>query len=164
MATRFLVTIVALVTGSLIFGAAAVAQPVTSVRERDGVYMVAARFAVAESATIVRAVLTDYANIPRFMPDIRSSRIVEHAPGYARVEQEAVTKFMLFSKRVHLVLDVEEGAGVIRFRDISNRSFAQYEGAWFITDEGAETRDWLRADRPAGVQGARVRAAQAART
>jgi hypothetical protein len=119
MLTRF-ITAVALVAASLTPAAAAMPPQVTSVRERDGVYTVTARFEVPESAAVVHDVLTDYANIPRFMPDVRTSRIVERAAGYARVEQEAVSKFMLFSKRVHLVLDVEEGPG--RSSPIASRS------------------------------------------
>lgn len=139
MRTRSFITSVALVMASLTAGAMSTAQPLTSVRERDGVYTVAARFDVPEPATVVHEVLTDYANIPRFMPDVRTSRIVERGPGYARVEQEAVSKFMLFSRRVHLVLDVEDSPGVIRFRDRCNRSFAQYEGEWTIDSDGGNT-------------------------
>jgi hypothetical protein len=138
MLTRF-ITAVALVAASLPAVAASMSVPVMSVRERDGVYTVAARFEVPEPTTVVYDVLTDYANIPRFMPDVQTSRIVVRAAGYARVEQEAVSKFMLFSKRVHLVLDVEEGPGIIRFRNTCGRSFEQYEGAWTIESDGGVT-------------------------
>ena len=131
---------VAFVTVSLTAGAASSAQPMMAVGERDGVYTVTARFEVPQPATVVQAVLTDYANIPRFMPDVRTSRIVERTAGYTRVEQEAVSKFMLFSKRVHLLLDVEEGPGLIRFRNTCNRSFAQYEGVWTIKGDGVESQ------------------------
>jgi ribosome-associated toxin RatA of RatAB toxin-antitoxin module len=77
-------------------------------------------------------VLTDYDNIPHFMPDVRSSRVLERREGAVRVEQEAVSRFLLFSKRIHLVLDIEEGADVIRFRDRCNDSFESYEGSWTI--------------------------------
>jgi ribosome-associated toxin RatA of RatAB toxin-antitoxin module len=138
MLTRFIMS-VALVTASLTALAASMPPPVMSVRERDGVYTVAARFEVPESPTVVHDVLTDYANIPRFMPDVRTSRIVERRAGYARVEQEAVSTFMLFSKRVHLVLDVEESPDAIRFRNTCGRSFEQYEGAWTIEGGGGAT-------------------------
>ena len=138
MLTRF-ITCIALVAASLTAVAASMPPSVMSVRERDGVYTVAARFEVPESATVVHDVLTDYANIPRFMPDVRTSRIVERAAGYARVEQEAVSKFILFSKRVHLVLDIEESPDVIRFRNTCSRSFEQYEGAWTIESDGGAT-------------------------
>jgi ribosome-associated toxin RatA of RatAB toxin-antitoxin module len=130
------------VIGLLLLGStvAAAQNPVdtaslVSVRETDDrSYVVAARFTVPETAPVVRAVLTDYEQIPRFMPGVRMSRVLERAEGHARVEQEAVSKFMLFSKRVHLVLDVEEHTEVIRFRDRCGKSFKSYEGAWTITE------------------------------
>ena len=132
-------TSLALVAATLVASAATQDDPVVSVREHGGIYSVEARFSVPESASIVRGVLTDYANIPRFMPDVRTSAVLEREEGYARVEQEAISKFMLFSKRVHLVLDVDEGAGVIRFRDRCKKSFERYEGAWTITADAGRT-------------------------
>jgi hypothetical protein len=48
----------------------------------------------------------------------------------AVVEQEAVSRLMMFSKRVHLMLEIVEGSGTLRFRDRCGRSFARYEGQW----------------------------------
>jgi hypothetical protein len=95
-------------------------------------------------------VLTDYDNIARFMPDVRTSRVVERQEGSVRVEQEAVSRFLLFSKRVHLVLDVEESADGIRFRNRCPESFELYEGSWTIrpTAGGTEVSYELSA-RPA---------------
>ena len=82
---------------------------------------------------MVREVLTDYANIPRFMPDVHTSHVLERQDRHVRVEQEAVSQFMMFTKRIHLVLDVEEEDAVIRFRDRCNKSFVKYEGTWTLT-------------------------------
>ena len=115
--------------------------PVVAVRSNgDGVYAISARFSVPEPASVVQEVLTDYPNIPRFMPTVRTSRIVEQTDGRVRLEQEAVSKFMMFSRTVHLVLDVEESEGAIRFRDDCHKSFAVYDGSWTITPQvnGAE--------------------------
>jgi hypothetical protein len=113
--------------------------PPISVEEAGGAYTVAARFTVAEPEDVVREVLTDYAGLPRFMPDLKLSEVVERKAGYARIQQEAVAKYMFFTKRVHLVLDVDEGVEVIRFRNRCPQSFSQYEGAWTIRREGAHT-------------------------
>lgn len=149
MTARALVTGAALMMTALA-GAATPADPLISVREADGEYLVAARFTVPESAGIARDVLTDYANIPRFMPDVQTSVVIERRDQRVRVEQEAVSKYMLFSKRVHLMLDVEESSDVIRFRDRSNRSFVRYEGSWTIAPRVGHTElAYALAARPA---------------
>ena len=140
MTARILLTGVGLLTATLVALATPAQDQVISVRESGGVYVVEARFTVPEAAAVVRSVLTDYANIPRFMPDVRSSRVLDRQDGHVRVEQEAVSKYLMFSKRVHLVLTVEEGADVIRFRDQCNKSFAEYKGAWMIEDLAGRTQ------------------------
>ena len=118
-------------------GASAPGQGSTDVqvREDQGTYRVDARFVVAESPAVALAVLTDYEQIPRFMPDVRTSTVLERGNGRAVVEQEAIARVMMFSKRVHLVLEVQEQARAIRFRDRCGRSFTRYDGSWQITEE-----------------------------
>ena len=131
--------IVVLVFAAVTVVAATGAAPEISVQEAGGAYTVTARFTVATAESVVREVLTDYANIPRFIPGVRSSEVVDRQDGVVRVRQEAVSKYMMFSKRVRLLLDVEERPGVIRFRDSGNESFALYEGAWTIERRGGLT-------------------------
>ena len=113
--------------------------PTVSVREERGVYSVTGRFEVPQPSTVVLAVLTDYEDIPRFMPDINTSVVLERADGRAIVQQEAVSRVLLFSKRVHLVLEINEGADTLRFNDRCGRSFARYEGAWRLFDRNGAT-------------------------
>jgi carbon monoxide dehydrogenase subunit G len=123
--------------------------PRLDVTEAGGVYTVSASFAVSEPPATVMAVLTDYARIPKFMPDVQVSKVLERTATGAIVEQEAVSKFMLFSKRIHLVLDVEEGASLLRFRDRCGRSFASYEGSWTLSAHDSLTVvDYRLAARP----------------
>src|SRR5687767_2680968 len=88
-------------------GATALADPATdtrvAVQEESGRYRVAATFSVPQSLPAVMAVLTDYDHIPRFMPDVRTSRVLERGEAEVVIEQEAVARFMMFSKRIHLV-------------------------------------------------------------
>ena len=107
-----------------------------SVKEVSGVYQVAARFAVPQPPAAVLQVLTDYEQIPRFMPDLRSSVVRERAGCRVIVEQEAVARMMMFAKRIHLLLEVHEKGDTIRFVDQSGTSFRHYEGAWRITARG----------------------------
>ena len=115
-------------------------EPRIDVVEQDGVYRVGASFAVAHSAPDVMRVLTDYERIPKFMPDVQSSQVLDRSGTTTRVEQTAVSKFMMFSKRVHLLLEVSEEAGTLRFRDICRKSFVEYEGAWVVEPQGAHAR------------------------
>jgi ribosome-associated toxin RatA of RatAB toxin-antitoxin module len=114
-------------------------SPNVAVREEGGTYSVAASFEVAQAADVVLGVLSDYEQIPRFMPDMRTSVIRERAPGRLVVEQEAVSQFMMFSKNVHLVLEVIESSDSIRFVDRCGRSFTRYEGAWRVAPKGDGT-------------------------
>ncbi len=113
-------------------GSDPLAPTALSVREEDGAYLVRAQFEVPQAAHIVRAVLTDYEQIPRFMPDVRSSVVVERTAARLMVEQEAVSKFGLFSKTVHLRLEVIEDGNTIRFIDRCGKSFKHYGGSWTL--------------------------------
>ena len=110
-----------------------------TVRENKGIYTVEARFLVDQPPAAVRTVLTDYAEIPRFMPDVRSSVVLERTIGRAVVEQEAVSGVMMFSKRVHLVLEIDEQADTLVFKDRCGRSFKKYEGAWRLAEHYGQT-------------------------
>jgi ribosome-associated toxin RatA of RatAB toxin-antitoxin module len=109
------------------------------VTETGGVYSVAAAFAVKESPAQVMAVLTDFERIPSYVPGMEISRVVERTAAGMVVEQQAVSKFMMFSKRVHLMLDVRTQDAAIRFRDRCGRSFAEYEGSWLISQHDSLT-------------------------
>jgi ribosome-associated toxin RatA of RatAB toxin-antitoxin module len=113
-------------------------QPVTVSKEK-GVYTVSAMFTVPQAGSFAFAALTDYAQIPRFMPEVRTSTVLERAADRAVVEQEAVARFMMFSKRVHLLLEVDEGPETIRFRDRSGKSFTRYQGVWTIAERHGKT-------------------------
>jgi carbon monoxide dehydrogenase subunit G len=115
-------------------------EPQVAVSESGGVYQVAAAFTVAEPPAVAVAVLTDFERIPQFMPDLKTSVVREEGGETGTlVEQVAVARFMMFSKRVHLLLRVNLRDGAIRFRDECGRSFAHYEGAWTVTGSGGRT-------------------------
>ncbi|MPZ19506.1 MAG: hypothetical protein GEV06_16540 [Luteitalea sp.] len=109
-----------------------------STRDR-GTYRVTAAFQVAQPAATVWNVLTDYEQIPQFMPEVRRSIVREHSASRALVEQEAVARILLFSKRLHLVLEVHEQGDVIHFCDTAADSFTRYEGLWRVHEHDAGT-------------------------
>ena len=137
LAATFVVALAGLMPGAMTGTGPA---PAVSVREERGVYSVSARFQVPQPPAAVLAVLTDYENIPRFLPDITSSVVRARSTGRAVVEQEAVSRMMMFSKKVHLVLEITEAPDAIRFVDRCGRSFERYEGTWRVTarDGGSE--------------------------
>ena len=110
--------------------AAAAAGPQVTVREDRGTYAVTARFEIPQTVAAALAVLSDYERIPKFMPEVQSSVVVEQADGRTFVQQEAVSRFMMFSKKVHLLLEVTREPGAIRFVDRCGKSFVSYQGAW----------------------------------
>ena len=140
MFARVFISSLAVVMWSTLAAAQSAEIPTLSVHEASGgAFVVVAGFSVAAPAAVVRDVITDYEDIPRFMPDIRISRVIARQDAHVEVEQEAVSKYLMFSKKVHLLLDVEEGASTITFRDRCSRSFEVYEGAWTISAQGGRT-------------------------
>ncbi len=115
-------------------------DPAVTVLEKSGTYVVSASFAVPERAATVVSVLTDYSEIPRFMPEVESSLVLERSGTGVLVQQEAVARYLMFSKRIHLLLDIRQDDGTIRFRDRGGRSFARYEGAWTVVERDGATR------------------------
>ena len=102
------------------------------VREEKGTYHVTAAFEVKQTPETAYAVLTDYEQVPTFMPDVRMSIVRERTPERILLEQEAVAKLMFFSKKVQLLLEVQETADTITFKDTSGKSFTRYEGRWTL--------------------------------
>jgi ribosome-associated toxin RatA of RatAB toxin-antitoxin module len=133
-----LLTMVAALAATTVFASTAAAQHV-DVAENAGVFRINASFTVPGTAQAVAAVLTDYERIPDFMPDVTSSQVLSRSEAGIVVEQEATARFMMFSKRVHLVLEVSEDGNIIRFRDRCARSFKTYEGAWILTQTNEHT-------------------------
>lgn len=114
-------------------------KPEIAVTESAGVYRVTAEFTVPAPAGIVTSVLMDVERIPEFMPDVTTSQVLERSGSGLVVEQEAAATFLMFRKRIHLVLDVSAGDDSIRFRDRCGSSFAQYQGAWRLRRRGEST-------------------------
>ena len=110
------------------------------VREEGGLYRVTARFLVAQTPASVIAVLTDYEAIPRFLPDVKKSVVHSRSAGRAVVEQEAQRRVLMFSRRVHLLLDIHEDTDALTFVDTSGKSFLEYRGSWRATTSGGWTQ------------------------
>ncbi len=133
-AHRLLTAIAVALSVPAALAAAATGEPPDVTIDRDGeAYTVSAQFVVPQPPDVVLEVLTDFEGIPRFVPDIARSVVVEQNGTTRVVEQEAVSHAMMFSKRVHLQLVVEEAPDGLTFRDRLGRSFRRYEGQWRLT-------------------------------
>ncbi|MBI3549052.1 MAG: SRPBCC family protein [Elusimicrobia bacterium] len=104
------------------------------------VYEVDGSFEVASSSHVVWAVLTDFENIGRFVREVISSKVVERNDGRLLLEQSAVGRAFLVSKKVHVLLDVRQEEGRrIEFEDILLNDFDQYRGTWELRQEEGAT-------------------------
>ena len=114
--------------------------PTVDVQQANGTYHVTATFVIDETPAEALAVLTDYERIPAFMPTVTRSVILERANGHALIEQEAEPRLLMFSKRVHLLLDITEASDALQFSDRCGKSFSRYSGSWQIASEGTGSR------------------------
>jgi ribosome-associated toxin RatA of RatAB toxin-antitoxin module len=120
-------------------GASAAADEQTTVSEAGGVYTVRASFTVVQSPAAAMAVLTDYEHLSRFMPGLQSSTVIGRDGSRVTISQEAVAKFLAFSKQISLVLDVDERPLSLAFADRAHKSFSHYQGTWQISTLNGRT-------------------------
>jgi hypothetical protein len=109
------------------------------------------RCRVAAPLSIAWDVLTDYDRIDEFVGSMRESRIRERGEGRALVEQVAVGRLLIFSRRLHVLLDVrEEPDAALHFEDRLGRDFLAYRGSWRLLPQGDQVEIVYRlAARPA---------------
>ena len=88
---------------------------------------------------VVWAVLTDYDNMPRFVPDIRATRVIRSAPGRKRIEIEGVARFLFMDFPISSTVDaVFHPAGSIAIDSVAGNLGIQ--GIVRVLGEGGYTR------------------------
>jgi ribosome-associated toxin RatA of RatAB toxin-antitoxin module len=99
----------------LVFALPAPAQPAkpdVAVKRvsADGeqVFEVTASGAVKAAPAEVWKVLTDYENMPEFVPDLEKTKVVSRTGNRAVVEQSGVARFLFLSRTIHLIVQVAE--------------------------------------------------------
>jgi hypothetical protein len=110
-----------------------------------GSYRVDASADLDADAAIVWATLTDYERLPQFVPGIRSVRVLatHEQAGKQRllIEQAGELRFLFFSRRVAVLLDVEQqpktrvDARALprpRGSDATEESLHQFEGSYTL--------------------------------
>ena len=101
----------------------------------DSIYRINGSFVTLAPRRVIWSVLTDYDGIDRFVTSMRESHVRRRDSDSLLVEQAAVVRLFLFSRTVHLVLDVRETPyESIRFVDIRHRDLRSYHGSWELHD------------------------------
>lgn len=99
--------------------------------KEGGIYEVHGAFEIEALRQTAWAVLTDYEGIDDFVSSVLRSVVRERHPDHVILEQEGVGRVFIFSKRIHVVLEVrEESERSIVFHDVCGRSFEVYSGRW----------------------------------
>ena len=111
-------------------------------RKQGGVRRLAVKLRLALDPEWLWAVLTDYANLHCFIPNLQSSRLLWRRGNRVALEQVGSQQFcgMRFSARVQLELNEDPEHGRLRFRMLDG-DFRSFEGSWCV---GADaTSSWL---------------------
>ncbi len=88
---------------------AAAAEAIETRIERQGEYITVNASALMQvDARIAWEVLSDYDNLARFIPDMKSSRVVSRSGGRVRVEQKGEFGFFFYRQPVDVTLEVFE--------------------------------------------------------
>ena len=108
-------------------------EDATLLTDKDRVRNFDSALPIRSSIESIWEVLTDYENIEKFQPGIVASGLLESLPnGDKQLEQTMVQRFLIFKKRLHLVVRiVEKPPHRIQF-SILRGDFNSYDGAWQI--------------------------------
>lgn len=87
------------------------------------------------------AVLTDYENLHRFIPNLSSSRQLWRQANRVGLEQIGTQMFcgLRFSAKVELELSEDREAGTLSFL-MTEGDFRRFEGTWQISTEGQQSQ------------------------
>lgn len=119
---------------ALLAGAGA-PEPVVKVERDASVFRIEAQMSVNVDPATAWDVLTDYNHLAEFMPDMRESRIVSEPGEPVRVEQKAMTGFLVFRFPIEVVLEVEESpCSRVAFRSIKG-NVKELRGEWRIAGD-----------------------------
>lgn len=130
----------------LLLGLPAAAGDVTLRIERTGdEFILEGAFHVAVTPAVAWAVLTDYEGMPKFVEDLRESRVVEHDGDRLRVVQRGLTRLGPFS----FDYDVEREIVLESGRAVHSRALRgnvkKLDMHTFVDPEGAGTHIRFRA-------------------
>lgn len=98
-------------------------------------------FTAAVPQSVAWEVLTDYDGIARFVSSMHASRMESDSSGHRRLRQQAIARFLLMSRRMEVLLELEETpTRRISFRDQLQGDFLRYHGEWRLSTDGSLVR------------------------
>lgn len=130
----------------LSFPLALKAEPQVSVTRLGEAYEVNVRMDVAGSRAMAWKVLTDYDNLPRFVPGMQSSRIVSGRGEPLLLEQKGASGVLFFkvtTTTVSRIVEIPESE--IRF-DLVSGNLKRMRGAWTLSPHDHATMVAYRAE------------------
>lgn len=126
-------------------GAGAEEAPAVSARVVGAGVEVSSSIVLPIKPCAAYAMLTDYADLPKFIPGMLSSQYRRIAKHRVRVMQVGEVQVFIFHVRMQSLLDMhEEPDHRIQFRQISG-DFVAYSGEWDFSAEGDGVRVDYRA-------------------
>jgi ribosome-associated toxin RatA of RatAB toxin-antitoxin module len=115
--------------------AAAAVEPVkVTVEARpDASYSVEGAFEVEASSQAAWSVISDYEALPKLVPYLKASEIVEREPDGVVVEQLASGRVLFLRRTSQIRLRIHETPfSEITFADVSDRDFKSFAGTWSL--------------------------------
>jgi ribosome-associated toxin RatA of RatAB toxin-antitoxin module len=110
-----------------------------------GVVTIEAEMLVPADARTSWSVLTDYNNLARFVPEMKSSRIISRDGEPKRLEQKGESGLLSFMFPEHVILQLDEAPyDRIRFHAVGG-SLKSMKGEWRIVGSGNPVRILYRA-------------------
>jgi ribosome-associated toxin RatA of RatAB toxin-antitoxin module len=76
----------------------------------DQVYQITSSGTVAATPAVVWRILTDYEHLADYLPNLKSARVVSRSGDTVIVEQLGTARFLFFTQRIRLVVQVRERA------------------------------------------------------
>jgi len=93
---------------------------------------ISARIQIPHSVEQVWQVLTNYAALAEFVPNLAKSRLLEHPTGGIRLEQVGSQRLLRLNFSARVVLDLEEEfPHTIRFQMVEG-DFKEFSGSWSL--------------------------------
>ena len=103
-----MLTTLLILSQPIAFGDARRAQDLTvDVQKHDGMLVIDVNMLVKVSPSEAWAVLTDYDHMAQFLPNLRSSKIIEKADGKIKIDQSGAVSYGFLSVPFEVVREIE---------------------------------------------------------